>query len=93
MPSSRTTNELDESGTLIKAYLTNTSYPIPNVQMRQKACPIDFSDKFLELVPENYLDQDPPSIEENQQGVEQVIRDAVAFMIRFGREDELDTRD
>ena len=93
MPSNRTTNELDESGSLIKAFLANPSYPIPNVQMRQKLCPIDFSDKLLELVPENYLDQAAPSIEECQQGVEQVMGDAVAFLIRFGREDELDTRD
>jgi hypothetical protein len=55
--------------------------------MRHKACPIDFSDKLLELVPENYLDQEQPTIEETQQGVEQVVRDAVAFLIRFGKEE------
>jgi len=86
LPSDRTTNELYDSKDLIRTFLNNPSCSVPNIQMRQKACPIDFSDKLLELVPENYLDQAQPSMEESQRGIEQVVRDAVAFLIRFGRE-------
>ncbi len=87
LPTDRTTNELYDSSDLIRTFLTNPSCSVPNIQMRQKACPIDFSDKLLELVPENHLDQAQPSMEETQQGIEQVVRDAVAFLIRFGKEE------
>jgi type I restriction enzyme M protein len=92
LPNTRTTNELEESKPILKAFLADPSYPVPNIEMKQKACPIDFSDKFLELVPENYLDQKPPSMKETQDGIEQVVRDAMAFLIRSGRENEIDIK-
>ncbi len=90
LPTDRTTNDLEDSKAIIKAFLNNPAYPVPSIDMKQKACPIDFSDKLLELVPENYLDQAPPSIKEVQEGIEQVIRDAMAFLVRAGKEHELD---
>ncbi len=86
LPSERTTNELEDSKPIVKAFLNNPIYPVPNIEMRQIACPINFSDKLLELVPENYLDQTPPTEEEIHLGIEQIIRDAVAFLIRSGKE-------
>lgn len=88
LPSNRTTNELYDSSNLIKAFLANPSYPIPNVQMRQKTCPIDFTDTLLELVPENYLDQDNPNAAEIADGVDQLVRETVAYIIRDRKEDD-----
>ena len=68
------------------------TYPVTNIEMRQKACPIDFSDPLLELVPENYLDQSPPSMQEIQEGVEDIVRESVAFLIRTRRESELQSK-
>ena len=90
LPNSRTGNKLQESKDIIRAFLNNPAHPVEDVQMYQKACPIDFGDPLLELVPENYLDQALPSPEDIQLGVEQVVRDAVAFIIRSGKENELE---
>jgi hypothetical protein len=51
----------------------------------QKAAPIDFADPLFELVPENYLDEPPATTEEIVTGMENVLRDAVGYMIRSGR--------
>ena len=56
--------------------------------MRQKACPIDFADTLLELVPENYLDQDNPDAAEIAGGVDQLVRETVAYIIRDRKEDD-----
>jgi hypothetical protein len=54
--------------------------------MKQKACPIDFSDPLMELVPENYLDQAPPTRKEVIEGVDSVMRATAGFLVRFGSE-------
>ena len=86
VPSERATNDLNEVREILRAFLGNPSYNVPNIEKLQKACPIDYADTGFELVPECYLDQPRPTHEEIQQGMEQVIRDAVAFQIRFGKE-------
>jgi hypothetical protein len=40
------------------------------------------------LVPENYLDQAVPTSDEIRDGIDQVVRDSVAFLIRAKKEDE-----
>ncbi len=50
----------------------------------QQACPIDFDDPLLELVPENYLDQSHPTSDEIAQGIDIVVRNSVAFLIQSG---------
>jgi len=86
VPSERATNDLNDVREIVQAFLVNPSYNVPNVEKLQIARPIDYDDPGFELVPENYLDQPHPTYEEIQQGMEQVIRDAVAFQIRFGKE-------
>ncbi len=88
LPSERVRNDLETIRDLLKAFLVNPSYPVPSVEQFQKACPIDYDDRSLELVPENYLDQAPPTAEELQHEMDQVMRDAVAFLIRSRREHE-----
>ena len=49
----------------------------------QKVCEIDFSDKEVELVPEVYLDENPIAPEEVRDGTEQLIRDQLAFQLKY----------
>ena len=73
--------------TPVKSFLLDPCFKTENIEIFQKACPIDFDDPILELVPENYLDQSPPTDEEVKVGIERVIRGAVAFMVKAGKED------
>lgn len=70
----------------VKGFLVTPTLNVPNIERFQKASPIDYSDRLLELVPENYLDQAPPTEQEIRQGIEQIIRDSVAFVVRAGKE-------
>lgn len=90
LPSSRATNDFAKIHSVLKAFLFNQQYPVPNIERLQKACPIDLSDTLLELVPEAYLDQPLPTTDELQDGMEQVVRDAVAYLVRARREHELE---
>jgi len=92
LPSPRAENDFAKIHSVLKAFLSNQQYPVPNIERLQKACPIDFSDNLLELVPEAYLDQPVPTADELQDGMEQVVRDAVAYLIRARKERELDNR-
>ncbi|MBE0611028.1 MAG: N-6 DNA methylase [Dehalococcoidia bacterium] len=86
LPSPRATNDLARSHDVVKAFVANPSYAVPNIERLQKACPIDPLDTMYELVPENYLDQALPTPEELQDGMEQILRNSVAFMIRSRKE-------
>ena len=90
LPSVRATNDFIKVHPTLKAFLVNQKYPVPNIERLQKAYPIDYSDKLMELVPEAYLDQPLPTIDEIQNGMEQVVRDAVAYMIRARKEHGLE---
>lgn len=89
LPSNRTPDDLISVRDALRAFLHNPRQSVPSIERLQKACPIDFSDPLLELVPEAYLDQAPPDVNEIQAGMEQVVRDAVAYLVRSGREDDL----
>jgi hypothetical protein len=88
LPNPKAKNDYPLVRDLLKAFVANPSMRIDSVQCFQKACPIDFADPLLELVPENYLDQSPPSDDEVRCGIEQVIRDSVAFLIRSSKEND-----
>jgi len=92
LPSCHVPNDFIEVHPILKAFLANQQYPVPNIERLQKACPIDFSDKLLELVPEAYLDQPMPTTDEIQSGIEQVVRDTVAYMIRARKEYDHDNK-
>jgi len=86
LPNPKAPNDLAKAHDVLKAFLVNPSLHVENIEKFQKACPIDLLDPLLELVPENYLDQAPPALEEIRDGIEQVVRDSVAFMIRARKE-------
>ena len=73
----------------VKSFLVDQQIKVENIKKFQKACPIDFSDEMLELVPENYLDEDTPSIEEIQRDVDQIVRNTAAYLIKAKREDRV----
>lgn len=81
LPNTRVSNDLEKIKDLHKAFLINPNIQVENIPRFHKACMINYEDKILELVPEAYLDDIPPSIEEINQGVDQVIRETVAFLI------------
>ena len=87
LPNNKVPNNLKEIKELLKSFLVSPSSNIQNINKFQKACPIDFSDKLLELVPENYLDEEPPQMEEIAAGVEQLIRDTAAYFVKTKREE------
>ena len=88
LPNPRATNDLARSRDTVKAFLTNPQYAVPNIERLQKACPIDNSDSLYELVPEAYLDQSLPTAEEIRDGIDQILRNSVAFMIRSRKNNE-----
>jgi type I restriction enzyme M protein len=87
LPSPKATNDFEKIKFNLKSFLMDTDTPIENIPMFQKACPINSSDKNLELVPEVYLDEKTPDVLEIENGMEQLIRESIAYLIRAGRED------
>ncbi|HWS83664.1 MAG TPA: N-6 DNA methylase [Ktedonobacteraceae bacterium] len=88
LPNFKAKNDLLGIEDFVRSFLINQSTTVENKERFQKACPIDFDDSLLELVPENYLDQSPPSEDEIRDGIEQVIREAIAFLILERKENE-----
>ncbi len=88
-PSPKATNDYPEITPIVRAFVANQSIKVKNINRFQKASPIDFDDKMLELIPENYLDQEIPTDDEVRQGIEEVVRESIAFLIKAKREDEL----
>ncbi|MGI0102301.1 MAG: HsdM family class I SAM-dependent methyltransferase [Nitrosotalea sp.] len=69
-------------------FIKNHNTKIQNIVEFQKTSLIDFSDPFLELVPEAYLDQKDPTSSEIENGIDSLVRETVAFLIRSKRERE-----
>ena len=46
----------------------------------QKASSIDLTDDNLELIPEAYLDEDEPTVEDIGEEVEKLVRESVAYL-------------
>jgi type I restriction enzyme M protein len=81
LPSTRALNDLERVKDLLKAFLINPYYPVESIPKFIKACPIDFEDSILELVAEVYLDDIPPTIEEINSGINQMIKETMVFFI------------
>ncbi|MDQ4121669.1 MAG: SAM-dependent methyltransferase [Acidobacteriota bacterium] len=90
LPHPKTENDYPKIRNLLKAFIANPTLEISNKERFQKACPIDFEDSMLELVPENYLDQEVPSETQIRSGIEQIVRDTAAFLIQERKENELE---
>lgn len=82
LPSNQTSNQLEDSIQILRSFLNDSSIDVPNKPRFMKASPIDFNDKLLELVPEAYLDQESLSNQDIVAGVDSILRDSAAFLIR-----------
>jgi hypothetical protein len=86
LPDSNEVNELDLMLPNLKAFIQNLSFKIQDVPQFCKLAPIDFSDPLLELVPEAYLDSKDISSKEIQEGIESLIRETAALIIRYRKD-------
>ena len=84
LPSNRTKNQLEEVKELVKSFIKDQKMDVHNIKEFQKSCVIDLSDPLLELLPEVYLDEKIPSEDEIKEGIDNLIRETVAFKIKTG---------
>lgn len=82
LPSDLTDNALERAESVIRSFLNDSTISVPNAPRFMKACPINFEDPLLELVPEAYLEQENLSESAILDGVDSILRDAAAFLIR-----------
>ena len=68
---------------LLQQFMINQDIHVENIPEFQKACPIDFSDDNLELIPENYLDEREITTDQLKKEIEELIRENIAFNIKF----------
>lgn len=81
-------NNLEAIEDKLKLFIISPNTKIESIPEFQKAEAIDFNDNLLELVPEAYLDQRIPSKEEIMDGIDELVREAAAFIIRSKNEKE-----
>ncbi len=67
----------------LSAFLVNQRLTFKDVPEFKKICLLDKTDEEVELVAERYIDSKIPSLEEIDRGVDGMIREAVAFNIRY----------
>lgn len=85
-------NEEDDQLSIIsdelKVYIQTGIFLGNNVDEFKRVCPIDKSDDLIELIPEVYLLQKELTEDEVLNGVEDLVRETAAFLIRSRREEE-----
>ena len=81
--SSKVKNQFEEIKDELKAFIHNPNIEVENIPEFKKACLLDKDDKNCELVAEAYIDSKVPSQEEIEKGIEEMIRESVAFEIKY----------
>lgn len=85
LPHNNEPNDLEKIRPIVKAFLRNTNLSVESIPEFIRACPIDFKDTLLELVPEAYLEDKIPDETEIKNNIESGIREYAAFLIRHGK--------
>lgn len=67
----------------LKAFMINPNLKFKDVPEIKKICLLDKNDKNVELIPENYIDSKIPSLMEIEKGVDTLVREVVAFKIKY----------
>lgn len=67
----------------VKDFLHNKIDKVENIPKFQKTNPINFSDSYLELCPEAYLDSLPMDEKTVQKNIDKLIRENIAFKIKY----------
>lgn len=86
LPNFEEKNQLTEVEPIIASFIQDDSIKVENIPQFIKACPIDFNDKNLELIPEAYLDTQMPTIDAIDKCIELEMREYVAYLIRNKKE-------
>jgi type I restriction-modification system DNA methylase subunit len=81
--SSKVRNMLEEVKDELQHFINGKYNKIQDVPEFKKVCKLDKEDQECELVAEAYIDSKIPSESEIEAGVEDMIKEAVAFKIRF----------
>lgn len=76
-------NKLVEVENELKSFLVNQNSKFGDVPEFKKICNLDKDDKNIELVPEAFIDSRIPSLEEVENGIEEMIKEAIAFKIKY----------
>lgn len=76
-------NLLEEIKEELKDFITNQKKSEVSIPEFKRICLLDKNDKNVELVAEAYIESRLPSDKEIQEGIEEIIREAVAFKIKF----------
>lgn len=88
LPDKTETNDLETLLPIVKAFVHNPKFQVESVPEFYKATPIDYTDPLLELVAEAYIDSKPIMPGEIQEGMERLVRENVAFIVRFNQRDD-----
>ena len=83
LPNQNASNELFDSSPILKAFLSDPSSPVESVLQFYKATSIDRQDKQVELVPEVYLDQSRPTVDELFNVLEEDMRSLLAYLVKI----------
>lgn len=76
-------NTLKEVEGELKGFLANQNLKLKDIPEFKKICLLDKSDIGVELVPEAYIESKIPTLEEIENGVGEMIREAIAFRIKY----------
>ena len=79
----RERNQLREIKDELKTFIVNQNINFESIPEFKKITLLDKNDKTIELVPEAYLESKIPSYNEIEGGIEELIRETVAFKIKF----------
>ena len=64
-------------------FLKGQSPKIQNIPEFKKVCLLNKKDNSVELASEGYIDNKTPTLKEIKQGVEEMIKEAVSFKIKY----------
>lgn len=76
-------NMLEEIRDELKAFIKNQNVQEVSVPEFKRICPLDKEDTDCELVAEAYIESSIPSFTELQEGLDEMIREAIAFKIKY----------
>lgn len=71
---------------LLKSFISNQKINVQNIRKFTKAMSLDLSDENLELVPEAYLEQEILTESDICEGIEKIMRETAAFLIKTKKE-------
>lgn len=83
-------NDLKNFKNHLKLFMIDQNIEVEDIPEKLKKCPINMKDSLLELIPEAYIETKIPSVVEIQNGVEALIRENIAFLIRSQKENDLE---